>query len=191
MNQKNKMQNMTWLIVAAFLDAKFGGRYRSRYTFLTQVAIQLSRSTQLMTSNIVYPLIPGAFSFDKVAKAIREEAIKMSEETPEIDLRSCLVNFCYDNTQTRPLKTTETGKGINKKSVQVRTMRIILKYSHPDPNKKLKFINIQFDQQHNPYQMAKNFPLGEVLADAMLINKKEDGSSGAINRDMPSASVRS
>ena len=38
--------------------------------------------------------------------------------------------------------------------------------------------------------MAKNFPLGEVPADAMLINKKEDGSSGAINSNMPSASVR-
>ena len=186
-NRKVKMHNLTWLIVAAFLDLQFRGKYRSRYSFLTQVAIQLCKSTQTLASTLIYPLIPGSFSFSKVAKAIQQEAATMAQTTPVINLRKFLVNLCYDNTQTRPLKTTETGKGINKKEVTVRTMRILLKYFNPDPNGEvLKFIDIQFNQQHNPTQMAKTYPLASVPEKAMLIRDK---SSDVVNGDMASANA--
>lgn len=37
--------------------------------------------------------------------------------------------------------------------------------------------------------MAQKFPLSEVPADAMLMNKKEEICSGAVNSDTTSASV--
>ena len=63
----------------------------------------------------------------------------------------------------------------------------MLKYSHPDPDDEiLKFIDIQFNQQHNPIQMAKNYPLSSVPEDAILI---KDKCSGVVNGDMGIASA--
>ena len=69
------------------------------------------------------------------------------------------------------VKTTESGASKKRRLVEVRTMRIVLKFLNP------KFAKLQLDYKFNPKFMSDKFPLNEVSPEVIDMSEKVDAEN--------------
>lgn len=87
---------------------------------------------------------------------------------PRFDLSKYLCCHVYDNIQRKHAKTTESGAGSTSRGVEVRTMRIVLKFDNPE------YAALQTDFKYWPAFMSQKFPLSEVPANSMKLSDVAD-----------------
>ena len=114
----------------------------------------------------------GAVSGHEFECILHNEMKASLSTSPTYDTTRYLLSYGYDNIQhIKHVKTTESGASKKRRLVEVRTMRIVLKFLNP------KFAKLQLDYKFNPKFMSDKFPLNEVSPEVIDMSEKVDAEN--------------
>ena len=113
-----------WIVVSSFLGIQFPW-WKSHFAYL--LLDQFAKCSSGTAAATLLPKILGGSYSIQGLKAHQDKALKEAiKKDPIFDTKNHLIAFIYDNIQRKHAKSSEGGASAKTRTVEVRTMRIVL-----------------------------------------------------------------
>ena len=160
-----------WIMLSSIMSLHFPW-WKSELTRLIEEEMCNAKSDRRVLDIISKRCPCGAVSGHEFECILHNEMKAYLSTSPTYDTTRYLLSYGYDDIQhIKHLKITESGSSKKKRLVEVRAMRIVLKFLNP------KFAKLQLDYKFNPKFMSDKFPLNEVSPEVIDMSEKVDAEN--------------